>query len=79
MFCVVPGAGYSILRGWTQDDDVTVELLRRKRWLLQEPIPKESNKASQDSSKPQDSLDSPGILADDDAENSSQIMVPFTL
>ncbi|XP_052417814.1 plexin domain-containing protein 2 [Carassius gibelio] len=68
------GAGYSILRGWTQDDDVTVELLRRKRWLLQEPLPKESNKASQDSSKPQDSLDSPGILADDDAENSSQIM-----
>lgn len=68
------GAGYSILRGWTQDDDVTVELLRRKRWLLQEPLPKESNKASQDSLKPQDSQDSPGILADDDAENSSQIM-----
>ncbi|XP_026123624.1 plexin domain-containing protein 2-like [Carassius auratus] len=68
------GAGYSVLRGWTQDDDVTVELLRRKRWLLQEPLPKESNKASQDSSKPQDSQDSPGILADDDAENSSQIM-----
>uniref|UniRef100_A0A671SZI5 Plexin domain-containing protein 2-like n=1 Tax=Sinocyclocheilus anshuiensis TaxID=1608454 RepID=A0A671SZI5_9TELE len=51
----------------------TVELLRRRRWLLLEPLPMESNKASQDSLKPE-SQDSPGILTDDDADNSSQIM-----
>ncbi|XP_042616505.1 plexin domain-containing protein 2-like isoform X1 [Cyprinus carpio] len=67
------GAVYSILRGWSQDDDVTVELLRRRRWLLTGPLPMESNKASQDSLKPE-SQDSPGILTDDDADNSSQIM-----
>uniref|UniRef100_A0A672JY38 Plexin domain-containing protein 2-like n=1 Tax=Sinocyclocheilus grahami TaxID=75366 RepID=A0A672JY38_SINGR len=67
------GAAYSILQGWSQDDDVTVELLRRRRWLLLEPLPMESNKASQDSLKPE-SQDSPGILTDDDADNSSQIM-----
>uniref|UniRef100_A0A672S3J2 Plexin domain-containing protein 2-like n=1 Tax=Sinocyclocheilus grahami TaxID=75366 RepID=A0A672S3J2_SINGR len=67
------GAAYSILQGWSQDDDVTVELLRRRRWLLLEPLPMESNKASQDSLKPE-SQDSPGILADEDADNSSQIM-----
>ncbi|XP_059369684.1 plexin domain-containing protein 2-like [Carassius carassius] len=67
------GAAYSVLRGWSQDDDVTVELLRRRRWLLQEPLPMESNKASQDSLKPE-SQDSPGILTDDDADSSSQIL-----
>lgn len=36
----------------------------------------ESNKASQDSLKPE-SQDSPGILPDDEADNSSQIMVNF--
>ncbi len=77
-FRVVPGAAYSILQGWSQDDDVTVELLRRRRWLLLEPPPMETNKASQDSLKPE-SQDSPGILADEDADNSSQIMVPFKL
>uniref|UniRef100_A0A671LIT3 Plexin domain-containing protein 2-like n=1 Tax=Sinocyclocheilus anshuiensis TaxID=1608454 RepID=A0A671LIT3_9TELE len=61
------------LTGWSQDDDVTVELFRRRRWLLLEPLPMESNKASQDSLKPE-SQDSPGILADEGADNSSQIM-----
>uniref|UniRef100_A0A673J2S7 PSI domain-containing protein n=1 Tax=Sinocyclocheilus rhinocerous TaxID=307959 RepID=A0A673J2S7_9TELE len=59
--------------GWSQDDDVTVELLRRRRWLLLEPLPMESNKASQDSLKPE-SQDSPVILTDDNADNSSQKM-----
>ncbi|XP_052457410.1 plexin domain-containing protein 2 [Carassius gibelio] len=67
------GAAYSVLRGWSQDGDVSVELLRRRRWLLQEPLPMESNKASQDSLKPE-SQDSPGILTDDDTDSSSQIM-----
>ncbi|XP_056104407.1 plexin domain-containing protein 2 isoform X1 [Rhinichthys klamathensis goyatoka] len=67
------GAAYSILQGWSQDDVVTVELLRRRRWLLLEPLPMESNKASQDSLKPE-SQDLPGILADDDTDNTSQIM-----
>lgn len=67
------GAAYSILQGWSHEDDVTVEVLRRKRWLLLEPSPMESNKASQDSLKPEPQ-DSPGILADDEADNSSQIM-----
>lgn len=78
LFCVVPGAAYSILQGWSQDDVVTVELLRRRRWLLLEPLPMESNKASQDSLKPE-SQDLPGILADDDTDNTSQIMVMFKL
>ncbi|XP_042584032.1 plexin domain-containing protein 2-like isoform X1 [Cyprinus carpio] len=60
------GAAYSILQGWSQDDDFTVELLRRRRWLLLEPLPMESNKASQDSLKPEPH--------NDDADNSSQIM-----
>ncbi|KAL0188803.1 hypothetical protein M9458_015902, partial [Cirrhinus mrigala] len=55
------------------DDDVTVELLRRRRWLLTDSLPMESNKASQDILKPE-SQDSPGILPDDNADNSSQIM-----
>ncbi|XP_065145398.1 plexin domain-containing protein 2 isoform X2 [Paramisgurnus dabryanus] len=67
------GAAYSILQGWSHEDDVTVEVLRRKRWLLLEPSPMESNKASQDSLKPEPQ-DSPGILDDDEADNSSQIM-----
>lgn len=78
LFCVVPGAAYSILQGWSQDDVVTVELLRRRRWLLLEPPPMENNKASQDSLKPE-SQDLSGFLADDDADNSSQIMVMVKL
>ncbi|XP_056317931.1 plexin domain-containing protein 2 [Danio aesculapii] len=68
------GAAYSIPQGWSDDADVTVELLRRRRWLLMEPLPMETNKASQDGLK-LESQDSPRILADDDGgDNSSQIM-----
>lgn len=77
-FVSFPGAAYSILQGWSHDADVTVELLRRRRWLLMEPLPMETNKASQDGLK-LESQDSPGILADDDADNSSQIMVTMNL
>ncbi|XP_051518191.1 plexin domain-containing protein 2 [Myxocyprinus asiaticus] len=72
-FQITQGSAYSILQGWSQDDEVTVELLRTRRWLLMEPLPMETNKASQDSLVPE-SQDSPGTLADDDTDKSSQIL-----
>ncbi|XP_062850079.1 plexin domain-containing protein 2 [Trichomycterus rosablanca] len=67
------GASYSMVQGLAQDDDVAVEVLRRRRWLLSEPRPMTSNKASQESSEAE-SPDLTGALSDLDADNSSQIM-----
>ncbi|XP_076851252.1 plexin domain-containing protein 2-like [Brachyhypopomus gauderio] len=66
------GVSYSVLQGALQDDDITVELVRRRRWLLSEPHPMTSNKASQESSEAE-SQDVTGALPDGEADNSSQI------
>ncbi|KAK1796941.1 hypothetical protein P4O66_008254 [Electrophorus voltai] len=63
------GVSYTVLQGPLQDDDITVEVLRRRRWLLSEPRPMTSNKASQESSE----AESEAALPDGDADNSSQI------
>ncbi|KAF4089713.1 hypothetical protein AMELA_G00069810 [Ameiurus melas] len=64
------GVSYSTLHGPTQDDDVTVEVFRKRRWLSEPRMT--SNKASQETSE-EESRDSPGPLADAEADNSSQI------
>ncbi|KAI4899925.1 hypothetical protein NFI96_010929 [Prochilodus magdalenae] len=66
--CVFSGVSYSTLQGAAQADDVTVEVLRRRRWLLSEPRPMTNNRASQESAE-----DLPGVLEDSEADNSSQI------
>uniref|UniRef100_A0A4W4DUS1 PSI domain-containing protein n=2 Tax=Electrophorus electricus TaxID=8005 RepID=A0A4W4DUS1_ELEEL len=63
------GVSYTVLQGPLQDDDITVEVLRRRRWLLSEPRPMTSNKASQESSE----AESEAALPDGDTDNSSQI------
>ncbi|XP_072544157.1 plexin domain-containing protein 2 isoform X2 [Salminus brasiliensis] len=63
------GVSYSTLQGrLAQADDVTVEVLRRRRWLLSEPRPMTNNRASQESAE-----DLRGMLEDSEADNSSQI------
>ncbi|MCI4377630.1 hypothetical protein PGIGA_G00205610 [Pangasianodon gigas] len=64
------GVSYSVLQGPGQDDDITVEVLRKRRWLSEPRMT--SNKASQETSEAE-SQDLPGPLADADADNSSQI------
>uniref|UniRef100_A0A8B9LS09 Plexin domain containing 2 n=1 Tax=Astyanax mexicanus TaxID=7994 RepID=A0A8B9LS09_ASTMX len=68
LFCV-SGVSYSTLQGsLAQAEDVTVEVLRRRRWLLSEPRPMTNNRASLESVE-----DLPGLLEDSEADNSSQI------
>ncbi|XP_007230375.3 plexin domain-containing protein 2 [Astyanax mexicanus] len=63
------GVSYSTLQGsLAQAEDVTVEVLRRRRWLLSEPRPMTNNRASLESVE-----DLPGLLEDSEADNSSQI------
>ncbi|XP_034159837.2 plexin domain-containing protein 2 isoform X2 [Pangasianodon hypophthalmus] len=64
------GVSYSVLQGPGQDNDITVEVLRKRRWLSEPRMT--SNKASQETSEAE-SQDVPGPLADTDADNSSQI------
>ncbi|XP_030636568.1 plexin domain-containing protein 2 [Chanos chanos] len=68
------GASYSLQQGPVPDDDVTVEVRRWKRWLVSEPRPLDSNKANQDSQETNSDPEGyPGILPNNDADNSSQI------
>ncbi|GAA6071556.1 plexin domain-containing protein 2 isoform X1 [Tachysurus ichikawai] len=66
---------YSVLQGPAQDDDVTVEVLRKRRWLSEPGTT--SNKASQETSE----ADSQGLqgplTVDTEADNSYQITVSF--
>ncbi|XP_053484217.1 plexin domain-containing protein 2 [Ictalurus furcatus] len=64
------GVSYSMLHGPAQDDDITVEVFRKRRWLSEPRMT--SNKASQETSEVE-SQDSPGPLEDAEADNSSQI------
>ncbi|KAM9501094.1 plexin domain-containing protein 2 isoform 1-T1 [Clarias gariepinus] len=64
------GGSYSMLQSPAQDDDITVEVLRKRRWLSEPRMT--SNKASQDTSEAE-SQDLPGPLTDAEADNSSQI------
>ncbi|XP_053537244.1 plexin domain-containing protein 2 isoform X2 [Ictalurus punctatus] len=59
-----------MLHGPAQDDDITVEVFRKRRWLSEPRMT--SNKASQETSEVE-SQDSPGPLEDAEADNSSQI------
>lgn len=61
-----------MLHGPAQDDDITVEVFRKRRWLSEPRMT--SNKASQETSEVE-SQDSPGPLEDAEADNSSQITV----
>lgn len=70
------GVSYSVLQGSAKDDDITVEVLRKRRWLPESRMT--SNKASQESSEAE-SQDLLGPLTDAEADNSSQIAVSFHL
>ncbi|XP_046707831.1 plexin domain-containing protein 2 isoform X4 [Silurus meridionalis] len=59
---------YSMIQGPAHDDDITVEVLRKRRWLSEPRMT--SNKASHEISESQDL---PGSLVDTEADNSSQI------
>ncbi|TSL34566.1 MAM and LDL-receptor class A domain-containing protein 1 [Bagarius yarrelli] len=64
------GGSYSMLQGLAQDNEVTVEVLRKRRWLS-EPG-NNSNKASQETSQAQ-LQDLQGPLTDSETDNSYQI------
>lgn len=70
------GASYSTLQGPAHDDGITVEVLRKRRWVSEPRMT--SNKASQEASEAE-AQDLPGPMTDAEADNSSQITVSFYL